>query len=334
VKNHLKVTNMDEISKAIEGFLDFAEADSSDSDIGLIVSPLASPTLMGLGSVGADNLTITSIYSYLHDHWILPLPRQLPNKTRLTIDYRVRQAAATLYLACIGLELRKQNKAPEEVSKIAASGARLAGVYTHATASRADTSRTSEPRSPAHLPIPSPPSWPTSSGIENSPSLSATMSTSIHPAATSLQKYITISRPPPIPGKTLAEIITHWAPGTNPAAYDYTATTAVLSGTTPITGSDMSAATQEKLKHRRERAAVREAQLTASRNKRLKLDPRLVGNQPNMVQREWASSQGMPGGDSSHATQPSQMQLGVASQIEPGRHGGRLVLRGKRKAGF
>ncbi len=324
---------MDEASKAIEGFLDFAKAVSSDSDIGLIVSPLASPTLLGLGSVSADKPTISSIYRYLHDHWILPLSRQVPQKTRLTIDHRARQAAATLYLACIALQLGEQDRAQGEVSETAASEPNVAGDGTHAIAPPADTSRT-EPRSPARLPTSLLSSWSTSLSADNTRSISTTLSPSMHPATTSLQKYTTISRPPPIPGKTFAEIITHWAPGTDPAAYDYIATTAALSGTTPITGSEMSAATREKVKRRRERAAIREAQWTASRNKRLKLDPRLVGTQPTMVQREWASSQGMPVRDSSQATQTSQMQLGVASQIEPGRHGGRLVLRGKRKAGF
>lgn len=303
------MSNLDEASEAVKHFLDLDEAVHCDSDLGLVVSLLASPTLLGLAPLNVDNLNIVSIYQYLKDYWVSAPSRQLFKKTRLTIDNRARQAAATLCLACIGVQYRRQDRAPVEVLDNAASEPNVAEVDTNATASGADIT-------------------------DDSCKITALSSTSIHPAAISLQKYMTISRPPPIPSKTFADMVAHWTPGFDPHAYDYTATTAVLSGITNIAGSGMSGTTQEKLHRRRDRAVVREAQLTVSRNKRLKLDPRFVGGQPNTMHREWASSQAVAGGESNQATQSSQMQLGISSQIEPGRHGGRLVLRGKRKAGF
>ncbi|TKA73943.1 hypothetical protein B0A49_03153 [Cryomyces minteri] len=147
-----------------------------------------------------------------------------------------------------------------------------------------------------------------------------------------LRQYTTFSKatpPPPLP-KPLSTVLSHWTLGADPAEYDWAATRQALESESR-TANEMSEAERARiarkaaklLKRQRRETAAAEAATAASQQ-----GPVVMASQPVGPSGRWSSPAPLdagsqlvgPGVQSSQLTQSQRLP---ASQVEPGRHGGR-----------
>lgn len=179
------------------------------------------------------------------------------------------------------------------------------------------------------------------------PSDSASMSipTSANSAIARLSRYTAFTgkpSPPSLP-RRLNRVLAHWTIGADPASYDWTLASQHISrrDEEEAEGEELTEKERARLQRRTERY-VRRQRREAEETQRMQLlssqAPEIVsGSQPGQLVRA-ASQLGVSGGESQSQSQ-SQSQgrskpQAVASQVLPGRHGGRPPKKKKRKSGF
>jgi RNA polymerase I-specific transcription initiation factor RRN6 len=177
------------------------------------------------------------------------------------------------------------------------------------------------------------------------PSDSASVSgvTGSDPAIARLGRYTTFAGKPslaPLP-RRLNRVLAHWTIGADPASYDWASASRHFSRREDeeAEGEELTEKERARLQRRTERY-VRRQRREAEETQRMQLlssqVPEIVsGSQPGRL--VGATSQlGVSGGESQSQSQNqgrSQPQA-VASQVLPGRHGGRPPKKKKRKSGF
>lgn len=257
--------------------------------------------------MGIYDVSLSAIYSRLAAYWLRSLPRGVPTRARLDKERMLRQVAASLFLASNGVQPPMQDdSAPLEADE---------------TESQPEPTRSSD----ASASIPK---------------------ASTSPALQCLRQYTNVEAAPQASSNSVSRILDHWDIGEDPATYDHTA------HVVPRPGADghdsQSEAETRKTQRREERKKLNREE--SSRRKRAKIgrDPNLVQSQPDPSRHRWSSPPAVSQSDrptqsqtQQSATtgpdllsQPTTQPFSIASQQQSGKFGGRLALRGKRKAGF
>lgn len=282
----------------------------------------------------APDQDLETLYSTMIRDWITSLPTSIPGRVRLAKDQLLRRVAAEVALASHIIRPEPVQPATEEPSQQSQQTWELpvrggpSQLQTIITASQGQSSQQSL------LPTPSPSATPSITTASSHPSTFTT------PEISRLSTYTTFSKPPPPPlPRSLNNILSHWIIGTDPYTYDY------RSASKHIAQREEEA--DEAQMTEKERARVRRrAERHIRRQRREEAERRAV---------EVASSQALEIMNSASASQPqlrvvqaerqpvgAESSQGLhalgggvaASQVVPGRFGGRPPAKKKRKQGF
>lgn len=161
------------------------------------------------------------------------------------------------------------------------------------------------------------------------------------PEIARLSKYTTFTKdPPPALPRTLNRVLSHWAVGTDPSDYDWQRTARHVSRRDEDADADALTEKERRQMQRRAERYMRRQRREAEESQRMQMlssqAPAIVSaSQPGAAR---AESQGDAGAAAAAAVAGSSQSYGsgqmAASQVVPGRHGGRQPPRKKRKSGF
>lgn len=299
------------------------------------VMKLADGAVLGLHVQGNLDWDLTLVYNNIIERWLTPLSESVPGRVRLSKEQLARRVAADVCLASHALVSPKVTSQQDETQE---SGQRL------------DTQESGVPWSSqlSGFPTPSPTATPS---LTTMTSLSSHPSTLVAPEFARLQRYATFTTgfptPAPLP-KVLSSKLSHWSVGGDPDEYDWLATKRRQEEEAEMEEEGLTAKERARLKRRAEKHLRRQRRETA-RAQTMDLAssqaPEIMSAiQPTVVlprrqiqdsgSMAMAASQGVALASSSQAT-PSQVVHIPASQIEPGRFGGRAKPpKKKRKTGF
>lgn len=297
---------------------------------GLTSSGIAKPSLLGIEhmlSSESQEPTALAIYSSLIQQHILPLSPHVPARTRVRLEGLARSAAASIWLSSNQVHLPGQQSPYPTASQVSR------GTTNQDVSSPPPASSSSLP----YLAMSSQDSMirsqPATQLLDSSHGLEP--AAPADPVISRLSAYTTFSAP--LPSKSpVQSVLDHWELGSDPSTYSWRDTTARVSGTTYVRGSALSEEAQAKRRRQEERAAER----AAKRTRREAMASSAV-TQPPPENRGAMSSQAAPRGVST--SQMGESQAGgpqmVASQVQPGKFGGRpnigkLVVGRRRRAGF
>lgn len=278
----------------------------------LSVAPLSSVTTIFLATVGIEGLSLSTIYGRLMSCWLRPYTSIAPARGRVSLEHLIRQVAAALFLS--GIAARKVQ-----------AEIKTAGLEERPPLQDGLSKDTVHSQLPSPTPTPS-----TSDGV---PLITLRQYTNVEATAQGLSRPVT-------------KILDHWEPAIDPSDYDYTKKAA------QVEDDDPSQVSQEEKQREQRRAESKRRRQESSQRKRAKLEqstsgaesqsqaPRPPGSSPPSASRQTVDlSQPLayPSVDgNSQALQlgPSSQAPTTASQIQPGKFGGKLPVRGRRKAGF
>ncbi|KAK5679179.1 hypothetical protein LTS10_008840 [Elasticomyces elasticus] len=270
--------------------------------------------------------SLAEVYAAMVRNWITPLSPSVPGRIRLAKEQLVRQAAAEVTLA--SRVIRTQAAEPE-VQPATQQSQESFDIPVRAGPSSSQLPGSSQTASQQSvLPTPSPTATPSVTTGSSHVSIFAA------PEVTRLSRYTTFSRPTPsaLP-RSLAKVLDHWIIGTDPVDYDWRATSRRVAEHEVEADEQMTEKDQERVRRRAERhlrrqrreAAASEAARVAS-SQALEI---VSASQPQHVPRVESQPTGVV--DSS---QSQGLGVGAASQVVPGRFGGRPPPKKKRKQGF
>ncbi|KAL9089602.1 MAG: hypothetical protein Q9165_005634 [Trypethelium subeluteriae] len=348
---------------AIDNVGDDDNDDSDDdNELARTISAVAVDQLIDLHE-NIPNLSGT--YKKIREDWITPLVSKISSETVSASDSRTKSVAAEICLASLYIPAKGPNQSQAQSQD------------THNPSSTPGFSQPSQFSLPVRSSQPNPQqrtTQPSRSQLPNPPTTSQSSLTrptppppppppppAADPSATHLSHYAPIPAPlpPPLPTR-LARLLAHWDPATNPAHYDWEATTARLRATLTRQGRQEAAA-QRAYEARREKRNERVLRQVGrkvggggessqvgvpSSSLRLRGVPGFTGaaSQPGVGGGGSQQGKGKGKGEGSAgtqgaeaATQLSQEQsvvaqgLAVASQVEPGRFGGRGLQPARKK---
>ncbi|KAK0289387.1 hypothetical protein LTR35_002584 [Friedmanniomyces endolithicus] len=293
----------------------------------------AALTMRTLGSEHSG--TLTDLHSDMVGAWIMPLSPEVPKAVRLAKEHLVRQAAIEVALASrvLGTEANESDTQPTTQQN----------QQTQNLPVRAGPSSIHQPGSSSQatfqlptLPTPFPSATPS---VTITSSYSTTLAA---PELARLKRYISFSRPiaPSTLPHSLANVLAHWLPGSDTAAYDWRTTSRRLGeqdveADEQMTEADRARAQRRAARHlrRQRREAVASEAATMAGSQALEI---VRVGQPLGLQGVRGGSQREVGGreGSSQGLGVGDVGTGAASQVVPGRFGGRPPARKKRKQGF
>lgn len=278
------------------------EVAGSDSPSLATLSPIGT---LSLATVGVEDLSLNTIYGRLMSCWLRPFTHRAPPRNRISLEHLIRRIAAAVLLSGITVEnVGADIQAPE-------NGGAREGL----------PSRTP----PSQVPTPTP----TPATDDNLPLLTLRRHTNFEASAQTLSGPVT-------------KILDHWDPAIDPSDYDYARKTAQ-------TGEeDAGQMSQEDKQREQRRAESKRRREESSQRKRAIKEPATSGaqSQPQAAMPPWSSppsastqTAGMSqplAGPFVQASQPilSSQAPTTAGQVQPGKFGGKLPFRGRRKAGF
>ncbi|GAB7350917.1 hypothetical protein MBLNU459_g1429t1 [Dothideomycetes sp. NU459] len=316
-----------------DGHLQYQTTHKGPADVR--IEKLADGAVLGLPVLGSADWDPTLVYNDMIENWLAPLSQRVPGRVRLAKEQLARRVAADLCLASYAFVRAKDAAYEDETQGIAGTQDTL----------QSDFLGSSQVSS---FPTPSPTATPS---LTTATSLSSHPSTLVAPEYARLQRYTTFSAadsaPAPLP-KLLASKLAHWSLGGNPDEYDWIATQRQQEEMAELEDEGLTAKQRARLKRRAEKHLRRQRRETAraetmdlassqapeimsSVRPATALQKQRSGNGAGMSR---AASQVFALASSS---QPAQSQAAEppASQIEPGRFGGRAKPpKKKRKTGF
>lgn len=302
---------------------------------GVSVAKLADGVVLGLPVQGSSDWDPTMVYNDIIEHWLTPLSQQVPGRVRLAKEQLARRVAADVCLASYALIPPKTASSQDG---------------TQESAKMQDTQRSGVLGSSqlSGFPTPSPTATPS---LATATSLSSHPSTLVAPEFARLQRYTTFSTASATPAhlpKALANKLANWSLGGDPDAYDWLATQRQQEEEAEMEDEGLTEKERARLKRRAEKHLKRQRRETA-RAQMMELAssqaPEVMSaSQPAVaLQRSqipdtggmaMAASQGVALASSSQPTQSQVLNI-FASQVEPGRFGGRpKPPKKKRKTGF
>ena len=341
----LRVNNVDACSIMLKQHFGPQDEYASDDDEearrpAYVVAAAVSDQLVD-ATEGTPNLS-TSIEGMKTD-WVAPLASKVSPQALSVIEDITKSVAADLCLASLFVPVKK----PSEDQVQAESH------ETHDPSSTRDFSQFSLPvrnsqgntkqrnqlfKEPQNMD----PSSSSQTGLQTSLSESVDDVPSIDPSALRLSHYMRIAQLPPGLPPRLSRILAHWETDSSPEEYDWQATTARLRTSSTRKGRQEAEEERRKEEEAREkrRKASRWAGRTIGGGSQEKPGPsRPLGEPGFAASQPMAPARGFGGADGTQQNQSqSQTQMGsqrpglvVASQMEPGRFGGRAQLPAKKK---
>ena len=275
---------------------------------------------------GDDQLNIA--YQSIVDNCISPLPDVVPDVIQATKEQLAGRIAGELVLASQVLRLEE----PEDEQQMQSqSQEQTWQLPVRSAPSRATPSiyfdASMEPQSAA-------PSTTPSSRSTSSMTGSSHPSTFAAPEIERLSRYTTFSKaaPPALP-RSMQRVLSHWTPGADPATYNWLSTSRNISRLNEdAEAEEMTEKEQRRMQRRTERYLKRQRREAEEGQRQLMLSTQapeiITASQPPMVAKPDSQPTGPAG-----SRQPFGPRQFPASQILPGRHGGRPP-RKKRKSGF
>lgn len=326
--------------------LRLSNVDTDHRDIQQPVScrslPLAS--MYGLSYSNATEGSNIWIRNLLNDSQAHVRLESLTNAKRLVLEKLGRQMAAEITLA--GLVMRREEPPQEQPVDIDSRvhdwnlPLRSANVDV-ATIAGADTELWSQRRSPG---------GPTQSGTSSGPRSTTTGSSyteaSVATEVNRLSRYTTFSQdklPPGLP-RRLNRVLGHWVTSSDPSTYDWRSTNRKVSQQDDqLSDDDMTERDRRRLQRKAERSLRRQRREAEESLRQQRLSSHapeiLSASQPQPSSSSLrALSQQVSAGIASQPTfgssQPSGFSQMPASQVLPGRHGGRPASKKRRRSGF
>jgi len=277
-------------------------------------------------SAAADSPVIASLYDVILQNWIAPLTSDIPVPVRQSKERLARQMAAEIILASTRI---RRIEEPHQQLNSQPSQNQISGVAL------------SNPSS--QLPFSDPPSQlPSSllSSLQRTTGQPASATVTSDPLSRlSIHLHIESPLAKPVPA-SISQILSHWQPDTDPKTYSWEATEEALQEEAEVDPArqDKKRESTKRKKERKEKRQKREDDIFMT-----------TFDQPQMMRTSPGPflGTGIGLGMSSQIPGTSQYQsqsqvfgglggMGVQSQVEPGRHGGRLRLKkkkGKKRVG-
>ncbi|KAF1965289.1 hypothetical protein BU23DRAFT_604296 [Bimuria novae-zelandiae CBS 107.79] len=309
------VDDIDEVSAKLEE-LSLTEHASS-----LELRRIASDHVLGfVDDKVQESLPLSSVYDLVLQNWVASLPGSIPARIRQNKERMARRIATGLVLASTRVRESKDvdftatHPGPSQDSAVALS------LSLPLYSSQPD------------LQLPS--SQPNESNGFDVPPAPNTVSSDL---LTRLSKHLAVNSSKPLEIRpSISQVLTHWQLGTDPSKYDWEATERAFAEELELE-QEGTQKRREKARRKKERQAKRQKK----ENQRFtgRVESGLVESQPQMLRQPQVqrSSPGpyFPGSSQAPTQSSSQMfggMLGVQSQVEPGRHGGRLAKKKKGKS--
>jgi RNA polymerase I-specific transcription initiation factor RRN6 len=300
---------------------------SAASQLDLEVLNIASGFVLGLSeNATADSPTIASLYDAILQNWIAPLPADIPVPVRQSKERLARRTAAEVILASARI---RRIEVPQRLH---------AQLDPSQDGEATILESSSQPLFPDESLLP-----PSSSSLGSTerPMAQPPSATVTVDPLTRLSKHLRIDslQAKPIPA-SIAQILSHWQPETDPRTYSWEATEEALQE--EAEDDEASQQKREKSKRKRERRDRRQKREDDVFKATTVSQPQVLRSSPGP---SFGTGMGLGMSSQIPATSQSQSQsqmfgglggLGVYSQVEPGRHGGRLLLKkkkGKKRVG-
>jgi len=330
----IEVSDIDEASASLDSL-----TIDHDNDDFVKVDHIASESALHLGE--EEPPTISSIYDNMLKTWLAPLPKDVPVRVRQRKERLARRIAAEVMLASSRIQQRNLavKTAIDEPGMSQDSGIAMPAFSSQpfAPSSAHAASETSS------QPLPTAPYLQIQSQSQSQPQPQppAPAPSPPDPLARLRQHLKFRDDEPPTPPATLppsvTQLLSHWHPHTNPTTYDYLATERANHTSTLDAASQHQLAKARKKKEKRERKQMRENELAKSQTAS---QVPLPSSQPSGFAPRSSPGLGLGGREFAFTQVPllgtgigmqTQGFPGAQSQIEPGRFGGRVDGKKKKK---
>jgi RNA polymerase I-specific transcription initiation factor RRN6 len=321
----IEVSDIDEASAALQDLIATEDPDATTE-----VRSIASSKMMHLGE-SEGPVTIASLYDAILQHWVAPLPTNVPRRVRLQKERLARRIAADVILACLRMRQREEPEgALESLSQPALS--QDSGV--------AFSRRNPGTPEAASQPLPSFSQLSLQSSQPQSSSQQSPLvyTPPVDPLAR-LRKHLNFrdDAVSPVISSSVRQVLAHWQLGTDPATYDWAATERALHNDNLDQASQEQMEKVRKKKERRERKQKQQdslVQLRASSQPFVFPKPAVPypRSSPGPALGGMASSSQVPLPQSAIGIS-SQPEFAPQSQVEPGKFGGRLDKKKKKRLG-
>lgn len=321
------------------------EMDDDDHSTRVVLRFIEGISISGLLPTSHTVGAIASTYDAIVSYWITPLHNKVPGRVRLAKEQLARRIAAELTLASHVLRIEEIEEQPESQQDTnPATESQSWDLPMHFASSQLQNPFASQYKSQSQsvLPTPSP------TGTPSVTTASSRATTLFSAEISNLSKFTTFTKSTPsaLP-RSLSKLLSHWTPGTDPAAYDWVATSRSINQRTREEEADSQLTEKQRARaHRKAERYIRrqrkEAEISQSQMLASSQMPELVVSasqpQPQPARKPTAFSQGRQGPvPPAFGGMPSSSQHigpGAASQAVPGRFGGRPPAKKKRKQGF
>jgi RNA polymerase I-specific transcription initiation factor RRN6 len=336
--SELSICDMAEGSAAFEQLIEKAsgitpsldEPDSMDR-LPMVVRSVPLPAALGIED-GLERLSLESSYQHMIDQWIGVLSEHVPGRVRLAKAATVRLLSAEIALASRVI----RHQPPEAESYGPPANDQQSALTWDLPLRRSQNDSPHVPLGSSNetpqlsaLPTPSPTATPSITTISSHPSSFAA------PELYRVSKYTSFSRPgPSVLPRPLTKVLSHWKLGADPSDYDWLSTSNRMmkweetEADNDLTEKERAQMQKRALRHikrqRKEAAASQAQQLASSQAPAI-----LTASQP-----ERASTMGSARNLVIGSSQSNGMGVAAASQVMPGRFGGKPPPRKKRKSGF
>lgn len=292
------------------------------------ITKISTPSMQRLLSLGED-IQMSEVYDGLINVWISPLSRIIPSRTRIALEKPLREIAAQISLSSHAVDFGSRMAGQEELGETqpAGYGAQFS-LPVRRRVSATDLKKGKEPVAKSSSPLASsqisedvgflpPSSLGTLPTLEATPSLHSrssvsSLTASEDPASLHIRAFAPIEPQPALPTE-FRNHLNHWGPGDNPTNYDWVAAQQALAS-----DDEDEAGEHAKQRERAEKRQKRRREPTIGPSSQPQ-PKRLGSSQPQQIQGDTlGSSQATPA-------------VATASQIEPGRFGGRPEKTEKKK---
>lgn len=271
--------------------------------------------------------SLTSAYNAIITGWLGPLSDEVSGRVRLAKVALARHVATDLALANLIVRVEESEALSE--APVSSSNTRPTwDLPVRPSAYGEPEASSSANRSAQYSALPTPSPTATPSVI----TMSTGMSSFAAPEIYRLSKYAPITRPSPlILARPMRKVLSHWIEGESPDDYDWrTASKEIQREEENEEAEDMTEKERQRLRRQAERHMRRqrkEAEASQAQQMASSQAPEIMAaSQPNIFAQE---SQPAPA-----SSQPSLPRAAAASQVVPGRFGGRPPPKKKRKSGF
>jgi RNA polymerase I-specific transcription initiation factor RRN6 len=332
----IEVSDVDEASSSLQELFD-----TTDQDGAVCIRHIAPIRLLHLGE--DENTTISELYDVILQSWLAPMPSNAPLRVRQHKERLARRIAAEVTMAATRCQLHY----PAAESQLGLSQINSLAVPILSSQPLLDSPSKSSQWASSQ-PLPSPPLTQRSlSEPQSSPQPSPPDALGSADPLVRLSKHLKFKEDSilhtSIPA-SVEQLLSHWQPGTDPRSYEWDAAERANRTDSLDESSQKMLEKARKRKERREKKQQRENELMRTQS----------SSQPFTFMKPTAFSRSSPGpmlggiGSSSQASsqpftqvplpgtgfqssQPGFNPFAVQSQVGPGKYGGRLDKKKKKK---